>query len=264
LNNEPHNGQSEVSVASNVSYFLEHLSEYHDSVRDIDTYKTLHQFISNEVAGVSELLDIGNGGVFDYDTSRVGSITAIDLFLGELPPDVVAKYFPQNCRLIQGSALALPEGDGKFDMVLMVMLIHHLTSTDWRSSWDNARLALDEAWRVLKPGGRLLIVESCVPWWFFRFEKPALWLLSRSIKSVFSHPVTLQFPASMIKAELEKKTDKVKMTEIPKGKFVLQFGFKVPSFLTPAMPFAFEAIKKEFASNAVATSQFSAASSESP
>jgi hypothetical protein len=49
----------------------------------------------------------------------------------------------------------------------------------------------------------------------------------------------------MIKAELEKKTDKVKMTEIPKGKFVLQFGFKVPSFLTPAMPFAFEAIKKE-------------------
>src|SRR5882672_4405514 len=85
-------------------------------------------------------------------------------------------------------------------------------------------------------------------WWFFRFEKPALWLLSRCIKSVFSHPVTLQFPASMIKAELEKKTDKVKMTEIPKGKFVLQFGFKVPSFLTPAMPFAFEAIKKEFAS----------------
>jgi methyltransferase family protein len=147
LNNTSHNGQSEVSVASNVSYFLEHLSEYHDAVRDIDTYKTLHQFISNEVAGVSELLDIGNGGVFDYETSRVGSITAIDLFLGELPPDVVAKYFPQNCRLIQGSALALPERDGKFDMVLMVMLIHHLTSTDWRSSWNNARLALDEAWR---------------------------------------------------------------------------------------------------------------------
>jgi SAM-dependent methyltransferase len=145
-----------------------------------------------------------------------------------------------------------------------VMLIHHLTSTDWRSSWDNARLALDEAWRVLKPGGRLLIVESCVPWWFFRFEKPALWLLSRSIKSVFSHPVTLQFPGSMIKAELEKKTDKVKMTEIPKGKFVLQFGFKVPSFLTPAMPFAFEAIKEEVASKAFATSQFSAASSEAP
>jgi hypothetical protein len=48
----------------------------------------------------------------------------------------------------------------------------------------------------------------------------------------------------MIKSELEKKTSKVKLTEIPKGKFVLQFGFKVPSFLTPAVPFAFEAIKE--------------------
>jgi SAM-dependent methyltransferase len=249
LSNDSHNGQSELSVASNVSYFLGHLSEYHASVANIDTYKTLHQFISKEVAGVGEMLDIGNGGVFDYDTSGVGLITAIDLFLGDLPPDVVAKYFPQNCRLIQGSALALPERDGKFDMVLMVMLIHHLTSTDWRSSWENARLALDEAWRVLKPGGRLLIVESCVPWWFFQFEKPALWLLSRSIKSIFSHPVTLQFPASMIKAELEKKTNKVKATEIPKGKFILQFGFKVPSLLTPAVPFVFEAIK-EYAGSA--------------
>ena len=109
MNNDSQNGQSDASVASNVSYFLEHLSEYRDSIRNIDTYRTLHQFISKEVAGVSELLDIGNGGVFDYDTSQVGSITAIDLFLGELPPDVVAKYFPQNCRLIQGSALALPE-----------------------------------------------------------------------------------------------------------------------------------------------------------
>ena len=244
MKNEPHNGQSNASVAANVSYFLEHLSEYRDSVQNIDTYKTLHQFISKEVAGVGELLDIGNGGVFDYDTSQVRSITAVDLFLGELPPNVVAKYFPHNCRLIQGSALALPERDGRFDMVLMVMLIHHLTSTDWRSSWENARLALDEAWRVLKPGGRLLIVESCVPWWFFRFEKPTLWFLSRCVKSIFSHPITLQFPVSMIKTALEKKTSKVKITEIPKGKFILQFGFKIPSFLTPAVPFAFEAIKE--------------------
>src|SRR5260370_13276830 len=86
LNNESYSGQSEVSVASNVSYFLGHLSEYHASVANIDTYKTLHQFISKEVAGVDELLDIGNGGVFDYETSGVRSITAIDLFLCDLPP----------------------------------------------------------------------------------------------------------------------------------------------------------------------------------
>ncbi|MDB5611426.1 MAG: ubiE/COQ5 methyltransferase family protein [Bradyrhizobium sp.] len=236
-------GQSEASAESNASYFLNHLSEYNNSVKNIDTYKTIHDFISAKVAGTNDLLDIGNGGVFAYDTSGVGSITAIDLFLGDLHPHVVSKHFPQNCHPVQGSALALPEPDGKFDMALMVMLLHHLTSTDWKSSWANAQIAIDEAWRVLKPGGRLLIVESCVPWWFFHIEKPALWALSRAIRSVFAHPVTLQFPIDLIADELGKKSDNVKVTVIPKGKFVLQFGFRVPSYLTPVIPFALETTK---------------------
>lgn len=231
-------GQSEASTASNASYFLDHLSEYNNSVKNIDTYQSIHQFISAEVAGANELLDIGNGGVFDYATDGVHSITAVDLFLGNIPAEILRKHFPQNCRPVQGSALALPEPDGKFDVVLMVMLLHHLTSSDWQSSWANAKTAIDEAWRVLKPGGRLLIVESCVPWWFFHFEKPALWILSRVIRSIFSHPITMQFPASMIADELSKRSAIVKVTKIPKGRFVLQFGFKVPSFLTPVMPFA--------------------------
>jgi hypothetical protein len=73
-------GQSEISAAANATYFLEHLQDYHDSIATIDTYRTLHDFISKQVEGVNELLDVGNGGVFAYDTSRVGSITAIDLF----------------------------------------------------------------------------------------------------------------------------------------------------------------------------------------
>lgn len=237
-------GQSEASTKSNASYFLEHLGEYNASVQNIDTYKSIREFISQRVAGTPHLLDIGNGGVFDYETENVGSITAIDLFLGDLHSDIVAKHFPANCRPVQGSALELPEPADKFDMALMVMLLHHLTSTDWQKSWENSRLALDEAWRVLKPGGRLLIVESCIPWWFFQLEKPALWILSRVFNSLFSHPITLQFPVEMIANELRKKTDTVRVTEIPKGKHVLQLGFKVPSFVTPVMPYAIEATKR--------------------
>ncbi len=244
MTSTPDIGQSENSAAANAAYSLEHLREYHDSVATIDTYRTLHDFISKEVEGVNELLDVGNGGVFAYDTSRVGSITAIDLFLEDLPPDIVETYFPKNARARQGSALALPENDGTFDMVLMVMLLHHLTGPDWRSSWRNTCQALQEGWRVLKPGGRLLIVESCVPGWFFQLEKPALWVLSRSVKTIFSHPVTLQFPAVMIADELRKRFDVVQVSAIPKGKFVLQFGIKMRSFLTPVMPFAFDAKKR--------------------
>ncbi len=237
-------GQSEVSAAANAAYFLEHLREYHDSVATIDTYKTLHDFVSKEVEGVNELLDVGNGGVFVYDTSRIGTITAVDLFLEDLPPEIIKTYFPGNARAQRGSALALPANDNTFDMVLMVMLLHHLTGTDWQSSWLNARQAMREAWRVLKPGGRLLVVESCVPRWFFQLEKPALWLLSRLLKTIFSHPITLQFPAAMIADELRDRFESVQARSIPKGRFVLQFGIKTASFLTPAMPFAFSAIKR--------------------
>jgi ubiquinone/menaquinone biosynthesis C-methylase UbiE len=236
-------GQSEVSAAANAAYFLQHLREYHDSVAAIDTYKTLHNFISKEVEGVSELLDVGNGGVFAYDTSPVGSITAIDLFLEDLPPEIIKTYFPENARALRGSALALPANDNTFDMVLMVMLLHHLTGPDWQSSWRNTCQALQEAWRVLKPGGRLLVVESCVPGWFFRLEKPALWILSRLTRTIFSHPITLQFPAAMIARELRKKSDEVQVTAIPKGRFILQFGIKTPSFLTPVQLFAFDVTK---------------------
>ena len=236
-------GQSGDSVSANAQYFLDHLREYERSVAEIDTYRSIHDYISGRVAGVGQLLDVGNGGVFCYDTTGVESITAIDLFLDDIPAELVKTHFPANARPRQGSALALPVADGAFDMVLMVMLLHHLSGRDWRASWDNARQAMAEGWRALKPGGRLLIVESCVPEWFFRLEKPAFRILSALTQSIFSHPVTFQFPMLMIENELKQNAARVRIHAIPKGKYVLQFGIKVPSILTPVQVFAIEAEK---------------------
>lgn len=62
-------------------------------------------------------------------------------------------------RLIRGSILDLPFQDGSFDAVMVVHVLHHIA--DWR-------LAISEAWRVLKRGGVLLLgndwldPQSCV------------------------------------------------------------------------------------------------------
>src|SRR6516225_6138481 len=177
-------GQSVASLNANVSYFLNNIQQYQALVSTIDTHRTISAFISQKLSGVGDLIDIGNGGVFDYDTSLVTSITAVDLFFDDLTPDLLHRYFPANARARQGSALAIPEPEGQFDMALMVMLLHHLAGHDWLSSWHNAQRAIDEAWRVLRHTGRLLIVESCVPWWFFQIEKPLFLILSKLVRSV--------------------------------------------------------------------------------
>src|SRR5947209_4141299 len=145
MNQSAHARQSDQSAAANAQYFLQHLSEYEHSISQIDTYKAIYRYISDRVSNVQHLIDIGNGGVFAYDTSRVASITAVDLFFDSLPPDMVARYFPKNANAKQGSALEIPEPDENADMVLMVMLLHHLSGRDWRESWSNAQRALAEA-----------------------------------------------------------------------------------------------------------------------
>ena len=235
--------QSESSAAANAAYFLGNIDTYRNLVSTIDTYRTINEFISGKVAGVDSLIDIGNGGVFDYDPSKVKTITAVDLFFAGIPPELLHRHFPPNATAVQGSALHIPEGDGCYDMALMVMLLHHLSGATWRESLVNIQTAIAEAMRVLRPGGRLLIVESCVPWWFFWFERPAFTMLNSLTESIYSHPITFQFPHEMIGDVIGRYAEQMKIERIPKGRYVLQFGFKVPSSLTPVQIFSFEVIK---------------------
>ena len=134
---------------------------------ELDTYRLIREAVTREVAGTGRLLDVGNGGVFDYDTTQVEEIVAVDLFLDQLP----ASHFPPNVTPRKGDALALDEPDGSYDVVLEALLYHHLVGTRPSDSIVNIRSAIAEAERVLRPGGRLVVAESCVPAWFYGFER---------------------------------------------------------------------------------------------
>lgn len=63
---------------------------------------------------------------------------------------------PHGARFELGVLEDLPYGDGRFDLVVSSMVIHHLPP-------DLKRRGLREIVRVLKPGGRVLLAEPCRP-----------------------------------------------------------------------------------------------------
>ncbi|MDR3491463.1 MAG: class I SAM-dependent methyltransferase [Gammaproteobacteria bacterium] len=232
--------QTQESINKNISFFQNNLESYNKNIQSLDTYKAIRQAVDQSIPDIDHLLDIGNGGVFDYDTSLVKKITALDLFLDQLPDTFV---HPKNVIFKTGSALEIPEKDESFDGVLMVMLIHHLTGDTVKSSMKNMQLAISEAHRVLKPNGKFILMESCIPPWFLHFEKLVYRLAGKFAARFLEHPMTLQYPKELIGDEIQKKFNHVDITEIPLGRWVLQFGFKVPSFITPVCPTLFIATK---------------------
>jgi SAM-dependent methyltransferase len=223
-------GQDVTTAQQNAEFFAR--EKHGRDAAALDTYRNIREALTREVAGTELLLDVGNGGVFEYDTTRVGRIVAIDLFLDRLP----ASHFPPNVTARQGDALALEEPDGTYEMVLEALLYHHLVGQRPDDSLVNIRRAIYEAERVLRPGGRLVIAESCVPRWFYGFER----LMFRPLSAVAGtrllggHPAVLQLPFPLLQQLVGERLEIERAYRVPMGRWLTQFGVRWPTALTPA------------------------------
>ena len=103
-------------------------------------------------------------------------------------------------------------------------------------SIENIRAAIAEAARVLRPGGRLVVAESCVPAGSMASSgamfRP-LTVLART-PLLGGHPAVLQLPFDLLKKLIGESLEIERAYPIPMGRWLTQFGRRWPTALTPA------------------------------
>jgi len=119
------------------------------------------------------VLDVGTGtGHFAFDlAARGGIVIGMDL---SKPMLAVAGSKGSSVRLLRGDAAALPLTSGTFDLVFSVTTLEFVA---------NRERTLDEMWRAVRPGGRLVVgvLNALSPWaWARRRE-------SKKQETPFSH-----------------------------------------------------------------------------
>jgi demethylmenaquinone methyltransferase/2-methoxy-6-polyprenyl-1,4-benzoquinol methylase len=173
-------------AAGTVTPVLDHfgwLAPHYERVIRVNGVERLAELAGLPFAG--RLLDAGGGTgrIAQHLRERVDELVVADASAGMLRQAQAKPGLHAVCSGAEG----LPFPDGSFDRVVMVDALHHVA--------DQRRTA-DELWRVLRPGGRLVIEEPDVRRWQVKLialgEKAALmrshFLAPPAIAALFARP----------------------------------------------------------------------------
>jgi ubiquinone/menaquinone biosynthesis C-methylase UbiE len=143
-------------AAAAQAYFRSHAAEW-DCIRKLHVAdEAVEDAIRSALAGkpFRSLLDLGTGTgrmleLFGAEIERgLGLDLSLDMLL--LARDRLERAGLRHCSVRQGDIYDLPLANDSFDVVIVHQVLHFL---------DDGARAVHEAARVLRPGGRLLVVD---------------------------------------------------------------------------------------------------------
>ena len=109
---------------------------------------------------------MGSAGIFAYDRRLAASVTSLDL-----APEMLARVPAGVATLVADARDMSLLPDRSFDMVLFSLSLHHVVGGSLAETEAGQAAAVAEAFRVLRPGGRLFVYEPVLSAGLFALER---------------------------------------------------------------------------------------------
>lgn len=217
------------------AHFTNHSHRYHQVVRNVNKqlYKNIESELNQNLRGV--VLDIGSANVFGYDVNKLQQVIAVDLSFDDETQD------SEKIKHIVGDARDLRDIDSdSCDSVIMQFLLHHIVEKSKKLTDNSVLACLKEARRVLKPEGRLIIIEMLVlP--FIEFVEDILYAVNHRLLGLINRPMVKFYSKKGLLLKLRSAGfEQIRTKKIAMGKWIDPFGalfpgvVKLPVFLYPA------------------------------
>jgi len=227
-------------------YFQKIYADYQTSVEKtpvIDVHQRIKKVIEPRLAGT--VVDIGSGGDTRHRNPAIKLLVSVDNVL-----EFLLHAKDPTAVNAAGDVRSLPFKRDSVDRIVIQFVVHHLTDDHLAGTLRNVRAAVAESARILKPGGRIFIVDS-MTWRPLDALQRGLYPISRTILRRFGRPMVFMLSArslarmyaeSGLAAKPPVVVDWGEMTDLSQALFP---KLRFPLRYTPVRPTILEAVKPD-------------------